>query len=116
MVGALRAHHPQLLEPLLPTILTAYLQHPGNPPSSIFSDLLEVILALRQVPKMVAKLFLHLRTLDLDVELNWRQGDLESFARVLPSLPRVQSLEMWKMLNFHTSSDCLSTPPTSAAR
>ena len=114
MVGALRAHHPQLLEPLLPTILTAYLQHPGNPPSSIFSDLLEVILALRQVPKMVAKLFLHLRTLDLDVELNWRQGDLESFARVLPSLPRVQSLEMWKMLNFHMSSDCLSTPPTSA--
>ena len=112
MVAALRAHHPQLLEPLLPVILSAYLQHPVNPPASIFSDLLEVMLALRQVPKLVARLFLHLRTLDITDTLAWRKGDLETLAKVIPSLPRVQTLEMWKMLNFHLSSDCLSSTPT----
>ena len=45
MVAALRVHHPQLLEPLLPAILTAYLRHPVHPPASIFSDMLEVMLA-----------------------------------------------------------------------
>jgi len=114
MVAALRVHHPQLLEPLLPAILTAYLQHPVYPPASILSDMLEVMLALRQVPKLVARLFLHLRTVDVIEEVNWREGDLEALARVLPSLPRVQTLEMWKMLNFHLSSDCLASPPTSA--
>jgi len=65
---------------------------------------------LRQVPKLVARLFLHLRTLDITEEVNWREGDLEALAKVLPSLPRVQTLEMWKMLNFHLSSDCLASP------
>ena len=113
MVAALRVDHPQLLEPLLPAILAAYLQHPVAPPASIFSDMLEVMLALRQVPKLVARLFLHLRTLDITEEVNWREGDLEALAKVLPSLPRVQTLEMWKMLNFHLSSDCLASPSTS---
>jgi len=113
MVAVLRVHHPQLLEPLLPTILTAYLRHPVDPPSSIFSDMLEVMLALRQVPKLVARLFLHLRTLDIIEEINWREGDLEALAKILPSLPRVQTLEMWKMMNFHLSSDCLAAPPNS---
>ena len=40
---------------------------------------------------------------------------MEELASALPSLPRVQALEMWKSLNYHLASDCLGEDSDRAA-
>jgi len=105
VVAAVHKNHPQLLEPMLASLL---VKHQECQDIEIFEYLFDMVLKLRQIPKLVSKLFLHLRTLDLK-DLKWKKADVSLFGSTLASLPRVQSLEMWKTLNYHLASDCLNT-------
>jgi len=106
-------HHPQVLEPVLANILAKTLSSPANIP--VFPCVLDVMVKLRQVPKLFSKLFLYLRSTDPGPNLTWSPSDLELLGATLASLPRVQYLEMWKSLNYHFSSDILSAPSQAKA-
>ena len=113
LVAAVHSHHPQLLEHLAPALLTAHLSSPTSPPA-LLSCTLDTMVKLRQVPKLVSRLLLHLRTL-ASPSLAWQARDLTTLAATLPALPRVQALEMWKTLNYHLTSDILHSPSTSSS-
>jgi hypothetical protein len=114
VVCLVHKHHPQLLDPLLAQLMTWHLESDSL---EIFPLILDVALKLRQLPKLVSKFFLHLRTLDTERvrEMRWKEGDLALFGQTLPSLPRVQILEIWKTLNYHLTSDCISLDSKSEA-
>ena len=108
VVHTLHAHHPQLLEPLVSVLIIKLLED-GNQDGNreFFSHLLDVQIKLRQVPKIISKLFLQLRKYKKLPELCWNPLDLQLLGTSITSLPKVQSLEMWKSLNYHFSSDVL---------
>jgi len=106
IIASVHKHHPQLLEPLVGLILHKYLEN-SDATGEVFENLVDVMLKLRQFPKMISKLFLHLRSVDLELDLVWSESDLAKFGSALSSLPRVQSLEMWKTLNYHLTTDVL---------
>ena len=106
-------HHPQVLEPVVANILAKTLSSQAN--ISLFTCVLDVMVKLRQVPKLFSKLFLYLRTTDPGPDLSWSISDLELLGATLATLPRVQFLEMWKSLNYHFSSDILSAPTQAKA-
>ena len=74
----------------------------------MFVIILDVMLKLRQLPKLISKLLLHLRTLDLGttvVKYRWFAADLDRLGAAVTQVPRAQQLEMWKTLNYHLEAD-----------
>lgn len=108
MIDAVHNHHPQLLEPLVGVIIEKYLEK-SSAPLAVFEKLVDVMLKLRQLPKMISKLFLQLRSSETSSDLSWSESDMNKFGSSLVSLPRVQSLEMWKTLNYHFTADVLGS-------
>jgi len=106
IIGSVYEHHPQILEPLVALILGKNLERQST--GNVFKNVLDVMLKLRQLPKLISKLFLHIRSSKNSSDLGWSQPDLEFFGSALSSLPRVQYLEMWKTLNYHFTSDILA--------
>eukprot|EP00090_Calanus_glacialis_P023825 TRINITY_DN3695_c0_g1_i1.p1 TRINITY_DN3695_c0_g1~~TRINITY_DN3695_c0_g1_i1.p1 ORF type:complete len:1178 (+),score=297.53 TRINITY_DN3695_c0_g1_i1:54-3587(+) len=107
ILDAVHEHHPQVLEPLVALILVKHLEKPSSV-GNVFKNLMDVMMKLRQLPKLISKLFLHLRTSSPVSPLCWAESDLEMLGSALGSLPRVQYLEMWKSINYHLSSDIVS--------
>ena len=107
VVKSLHTHHPQLLEPLVSILTIKLLEDNQDGNLEFFSHLLDVQIKLRQVPKIISKLFLHLRKYKKLSDLCWNPLDLQLLGTSITSLPKVQSLEMWKSLNYHFSSDVL---------
>ena len=107
VVHSLHTHHPQLLEPLVSVLLIKLLEDNQDGNREFFSHLLDVQIKMRQVPKIISKLFLNLRKYEKLPELCWNPSDLQLLGTNITSLPKVQSLEMWKSLNYHFSSDVL---------
>merc|ERR1719318_626617 len=107
ILDAIHEHHPQILEPLVALILGKHLEKEG-PDGNVFQNLLDVMMKLRQLPKLISKLFLHLRACPPVSPLSWAESDLALLSSALGSLPRVQYLEMWKSLNYHLSADVVS--------
>jgi len=97
--------HPMCLEPLVTPILAAYL---GNAcaPRSILEIMVSLVIRLRQLPKMVSRLMLHLRSHDSAI-VTWGKEDLALLADSIEKVPRVQSIEIWKTLVYHISTDSL---------
>jgi len=114
IISIVHQHHPQVLEPLVPLILGKHLELPRHGP--VVACVLDVMLKLRQLPKLLSKLFLYLRNSDSSTALSWAESDLELLGSALCSLPRVQYLEMWKTLNYHLTTDILSLAPVSQTR
>jgi hypothetical protein len=84
-----------------------------TPPSQLFSLVLDVMLKLRQLPKLVSKLLLHVRSLSsARASYHWPAADLDRLGTALTQLPRVQQLEIWKTLNYHLEADCSGQPTT----
>eukprot|EP00092_Neocalanus_flemingeri_P026486 GFUD01028708.1.p1 GENE.GFUD01028708.1~~GFUD01028708.1.p1 ORF type:complete len:1182 (+),score=227.13 GFUD01028708.1:55-3600(+) len=108
IIEVVHTHHPQLLEPVVALILEQYLGKP-EASSEVFGKLVDVLLKMRQLPKMISKLFLQLRSSEIGLEWSWSESDMIIFGSALGSLPRVQSLEMWKTLNYHFSTDILGS-------
>jgi len=109
VVAIVHEHHPQVLEPLLSLILGKSLSSPNPVTVPVFPLVLDVMVKLRQVPKLFSKLFLYMRTPDCDPKQGWSKCDLDLLGSTLSSLPRVQFLEMWKSLNYHVSTDILAS-------
>jgi len=104
IVSIVAEAHPMLLEPLNSQILAVYLSD-DSAPSTVFEVIVELMKKLRQLPKMVSKLLLHLRSRN---ELSvWRSKDLTVFAEAITKAPRVQSIEIWTTLLYHISNDCV---------
>jgi len=96
--------HPMLLEPLNSQILAVYLSDECAP-GTVFQVIVELMKKLRQLPKMVSKLLLYLRSINqLSV---WSSKDLAVFAEAIIKAPRVQSIEIWTTLLYHISNDCV---------
>ena len=106
VVTSLHRVHPQLLEPLVPLLTVRLLEDDQLRESQLFSQLLDVQIKLRQVPKMISKLFLQMRS-SQSTSVSWRSWDLQLLGSTISSLPKVQSLEIWKSLNYHFSSDVI---------
>ena len=107
-VHQIHHHHPQLLEPLIGLILEKRLENPIPDYHPIFVATADVMLKLRQLPKMISKLFLHLRSSESKNSLKWSEEDLTCLGDAISSLPKVQCLELWKALNYHLSSDVVA--------
>ena len=71
-------HHPLTLEPIASSLLISYLDS-SDAPSGAFDTLLGLALKLRQLPKMVSKLMLQLRSYGAGKTLLWKQQDLFKF-------------------------------------
>ena len=108
VVTSLHDHHPQLLEPLVPLLTVKLLEDHREGDYGLFSQLLDVQIKLRQVPKMISKLFLQMRSSQL-TDLFWSPLDLQLLGSTIASLPKVQSLEIWKSLNYHLSTDVIAS-------
>ena len=107
-VNQVHHHYPQLLEPLVGLILEKRLLNPGPEYHSVFQSVMDVMMKLRQLPKLVSKLFLHLRSSE-KCNLHWNEEDLRVLGESISSLPKVQCLELWKALNYHFSADVLQS-------
>ena len=106
-VELLHTHHPHLLEPQLGVLLTRHLCSPH--PTPLFAILLDLMSKLRQLPKLVSRLFLHLRQGPVyPVPLAWQQEDLSLLGAAMATAPRIQALELWKGLNYHLAADLLA--------
>jgi hypothetical protein len=70
------------------------------------------MLKLRQLPKLVSKLLLHVRSLVTPSSYRWPAVDLDRLGTAITQLPRVQQLEIWKTLNYHLEVDCSGQPAT----
>jgi len=98
-------NHPLVLEPLVGYVLAGYLQA-SEAPVAVFQIILDLMLKLRQLPKIVSKLLIYLRT-QTNLDLAWNKQDLELFGEAVSKVPRVQSIEIWKMLHYHVTADCI---------
>jgi len=108
IIEAVHRHHPQLLDSVVGLVLEKYLAN-VDASCEVFQMLVDVMLKLRQLPKMVSKIFLQLRSSSSNGNLSWSDLDMAHFGSVLATLPRVQILEMWKTLNYHFTSDVLNS-------
>ena len=111
-VDQVHQHYPQLLEPLVGLILEKRLLKPCPEYHSVFKSVIDVMMKFRQLPKLVSKLFLHLRGIQ-SLNLQWNDQDLRLLGDSISSIPKVQCLELWKCLNYHFSADVLQSSSSS---
>jgi len=107
-IKIIHTNYPQLLEPLVGLILEKRLESPKAEFHEAFSAIVDVMGKLRQLPKLVSKLFLHLRTVKSKKVFTWSPDDLTCLQVAIGIFPKVQCLELWKALNYHLSSDLLN--------
>ena len=107
-IKTIHSFYPQLLEPLVGQILEKRLESPQSEFKEAFSAIVNVMGKLRQLPKLVSKLFLHLRSIKSKKAFIWTPEDLFCLQEAIGIFPKVQCLELWKALNYHLSSDILS--------
>jgi len=107
IIYSMHLHHPHLLEPVLGLIMEKRLRNEDEEFDKVFLCLLDVVTKMRQLPKLISKLFLHLRGVESKSGLKWMEQDLCALGDAITSLPKVQCLEIWKCLNYHLSADVL---------
>ena len=81
LIFSVFTHHPLILDPLTSLILTRYMLD-SSAPILAFQTVLDLALKLRQLPKLISRLFLYLRT-SSDLTLSWRQTDLKLFGEAI---------------------------------
>ena len=81
LISAVYSHHPLVLEPLVSYVLAKYLQD-HQAPRLVLETVLELMLKLRQLPKMVSKLLLSLRAGGVEGAA-WREEDLVLFGEAV---------------------------------
>jgi hypothetical protein len=108
-------HHPLIMDPLV-SILTASYLLDITAPHQIFQTILNLVLKLRQLPKLVSRLLLYLRTTEVKQIISWRIEDLNLFGKAISEVPRVQSVEIWKSLLYHISADCIPVLDTDSGK
>jgi len=106
IVHVVGKHHPLILEQLVGSLFVEYFKLTERS-SSLLDVILEVMMKLRQLPKLLSKLLLQLRDSESTKEFSWKRGGLDSFGIALGTIPRVQYLEIWKTLNYHFEADIL---------
>ena len=82
-VHAVYNAHPTILETLAPLLMTRCLQRKNSHSHAILNLLIELMLKLRQFPKLVSKFLLYLRSDGSSEILEWESGYLEEFGKAV---------------------------------
>ena len=94
---------PTLLAPII-GIVTCNILFTGLKSESLFKKLLVSHLKMRQIPKLVAKLFISLQSEFETGSVDISSQNVAAFADVVPMLPSAQLLELWKTFLYHLGS------------
>ena len=91
-------HHPLILDPLTSLILTRYMLD-SSAQILAFQTVLDLAMKLRQLPKMISRLFLYLRT-SSDSTLSWKQTDLKLFGEAISQVINLTNLDKFMIMFF----------------
>lgn len=107
-IQTIHNHHPNVLYMLVPLITNFCFLNQNNKSShAIFSLLVQLMMKLRQFPKVISKFLVYQKTQPGGEEpVTWLKPFLYELENGFFKVPRKQCVEIWYVLMFHFTQDC----------